>query len=280
MPLPFGRGPINSGHPYASARECLVQRGLCRSEFIPTLFWVGLKSDLHGRRKCRAGREHCPAGLHGTFPGDVHVQSVAGAAIMSANPHIRAFFDESTHTISYLVADQETKRAAIVDPVLDFDQATGSASLRSADAILRAAAEDGLTIEWILETHAHADHLSAAPYLRSRTRGKVGIGEHIREVQSIFRPVFNLDDATMDGSGFARLFTDGERFRIGNLEAEVLYTPGHTPACVSYRIGDDVFVGDTLFMPDYGTARTDFPGGSAEALYRSIQRLLALPPRT
>ena len=199
---------------------------------------------------------------------------------MSANPHIRAFFDESTHTISYLVADSQTKDAAIIDPVLDFDQATGSASLRSADAILRAAAEDGLTIEWILETHAHADHLSAAPYLRNRTRGKVGIGEHIREVQSIFRPVFNLDDATMDGSGFDRLFTDGERFRIGNLEAEVLYTPGHTPACVSYRIGDDVFVGDTLFMPDYGTARTDFPGGSAEALYRSIQRLLALPPRT
>ena len=199
---------------------------------------------------------------------------------MSANPHIRAFFDESTHTISYLVADSQTKDAAIIDPVLDFDQATGSASLRSADAILRAAAEDGLAIEWILETHAHADHLSAAPYLRSRTRGKVGIGEHIREVQSIFRPVFNLDDATMDGSGFDRLFTDGERFRIGNLEAEVLYTPGHTPACVSYRIGDDVFVGDTLFMPDYGTARTDFPGGSAEALYRSIQRLLALPPRT
>lgn len=199
---------------------------------------------------------------------------------MSANPHIRAFFDESTHTISYLVADQETKRAAIVDPVLDFDQATGRASVRSADAILRAAEEDGLTIEWILETHAHADHLSAAPYLRNRTRGKVGIGEHIREVQSIFRPVFNLDEATMDGSGFDRLFKDGERFRIGNMQAEVLYTPGHTPACVSYRVGDNVFVGDTLFMPDYGTARTDFPGGSAEALYRSIQRLLALPAHT
>lgn len=199
---------------------------------------------------------------------------------MSANPHIRAFFDESTNTISYLVADSVAKRAAIIDPVLDFDQATGKASVRSADAMLRAAEEGELTVEWILETHAHADHLSAAPYLRNRTGAKVGIGEHIREVQSIFRPVFNLDDACLDGSGFDHLFTDGERFRIGNLEAEVLYTPGHTPACVSYRVEDNVFVGDTLFMPDYGTARTDFPGGSAEALYRSIQRILALPAHT
>lgn len=199
---------------------------------------------------------------------------------MSASPHIRAFFDESTNTISYVVADLDAKRAAIIDPVLDFDQATGKASVRSADAMLRAAEEGGLTIDWILETHAHADHLSAAPYLRNRTGAKVGIGEHIREVQSIFRPVFNLDDACLDGSGFDRLFADGETFRIGNLEAEVLYTPGHTPACVSYRIGDNVFVGDTLFMPDYGTARTDFPGGSAETLYRSIQRILALPPHT
>ncbi len=199
---------------------------------------------------------------------------------MRANPHIRAFFDESTHTISYLVADLVSKRAAIIDPVLDFDPATGRASVRSADGLLRAAEESGFTVEWILETHAHADHLSAAPYLRNRTGAKVGIGEHIREVQSLFRPVFNLDDASLDGSGFDHLFTEGETFSIGTLEVEVLYTPGHTPACVSYRVGDNVFVGDTLFMPDYGTARTDFPGGSAQALYRSIQRILSLPADT
>lgn len=199
---------------------------------------------------------------------------------MSANPHIRAFFDESTHTISYLVADLVSKRAAIIDPVLDFDPATGRASVHSADGLRRAAEEGGFTVEWILETHAHADHLSAAPYLRNRMGAKVGIGEHIREVQSIFRPVFNLDDAGLDESGFDHLFTDGETFSIGTLEVEVLYTPGHTPACVSYRVGDNVFVGDTLFMPDYGTARTDFPGGSAQALYRSIQRILSLPADT
>lgn len=199
---------------------------------------------------------------------------------MSANPHIRAFFDESTHTISYLVADGVSKRAAIIDPVLDFDPITGRASVHSADRMLRAAEDGGFTVEWILETHAHADHLSAAPYLRNRTGAKVGIGEHIREVQSVFRPVFNLDETTLDGSGFDHLFTDGETFRIGTLEVEVLYTPGHTPACVSYRVGDNVFVGDTLFMPDYGTARTDFPGGSAQALYRSIQRILSLPAKT
>ncbi len=199
---------------------------------------------------------------------------------MSTNPQVRAFFDQSTNTISYLVADLEAKRAAIIDPVLDFDQATGRASVRSADAILRAVEESDLRVEWILETHAHADHLTAAPYLRARTGAKVGIGEHIRDVLTVFRPVFNLEDVSPDGSEFDHLFADGEQFRVGNLEVEVMYTPGHTPACVSYRIGDHVFVGDTLFMPDYGTARTDFPGGSAEALYRSIQRILALPEHT
>ena len=195
-------------------------------------------------------------------------------------PNIQSFFDERTNTVSYLVADPQTQLAAIIDPVLDFDQASGKASSRSADALLKAARDRGLTIEWILETHAHADHLTAAPYLRDRTGAKVGIGEHIREVQTIFRPVFNLDDVSGEGSEFDHLFKDGERFHIGALEVEVIYTPGHTPACVSYRIGDHVFVGDTLFMPDYGTARADFPGGSAQRLYASIQRLLALPPHT
>jgi glyoxylase-like metal-dependent hydrolase (beta-lactamase superfamily II) len=195
-------------------------------------------------------------------------------------PDIQAFFDEATNTVSYLVADPATRRAAVIDPVLDYDHRSGKASVRSADAILLVAAERGLHIDWILETHAHADHLSAAPYLRHKTGGRVGIGEHIREVQRIFRPVFNLDDVSGDGSEFDRLLRDGETFRTGELEVRVIHTPGHTPACVSYRIGDSVFVGDTLFMPDYGTARADFPGGSAQSLYRSIKRLLELPPAT
>jgi glyoxylase-like metal-dependent hydrolase (beta-lactamase superfamily II) len=199
---------------------------------------------------------------------------------MSDNPTIRAFFDEPTNTISYLVADPATKRAAIVDPVLDYDHASGKASTKSADAILAAAEADGLTIDWVLETHAHADHLSGAPYIKLRTGAKVGIGEHIRDVQKIFRPVFNATDVKGDGREFDRLFVDGERFRIGNLDVEVLHVPGHTPADIAYKIGDAVFVGDTLFMPDYGTARADFPGGDARKLYRSIKRLLALPPST
>jgi glyoxylase-like metal-dependent hydrolase (beta-lactamase superfamily II) len=195
-------------------------------------------------------------------------------------PDVQAFFDEATHTVTYLVADPATHRAAVIDPVLDYDHASGKAAARSANAILEAALLRGLHIDWILETHAHADHLSAAPYLRARTGAKVGIGEHIREVQTIFRPVFNLEDLSGDGSEFDRLFHDGETFQIGELEVGVMHTPGHTPACVSYRIGDAVFVGDTLFMPDYGTARADFPGGSSRTLYRSIRRLLELPPET
>jgi glyoxylase-like metal-dependent hydrolase (beta-lactamase superfamily II) len=197
-----------------------------------------------------------------------------------SQPEIRAFFDEPTNTVSYLMADPATKKAAIVDPVLDFDHRTGKASTRSADEILRAAESAGYTIEWVLETHAHADHLSGAPYIKLKTGAKVGIGEHIREVQKIFRPVFNATDLKGDGSEFDHLFKDGERFRIGNLNGEVIYTPGHTPACVSYKVEDAVFVGDTLFMPDYGTARADFPGGNARDLYHSIKRLLALPPET
>lgn len=196
------------------------------------------------------------------------------------NAVIQAFFDEPTNTISYLVSDPETWSAAIIDPVMDYDHRSGKVGTAAADRMLAEVLAEGLDVQWILETHAHADHLSAAPYLQQKTGAKVGIGEHISEVQRIFRTVFNLKHISGDGSEFDRLFTDGERFKLGNLEIEVIHTPGHTPACVSYRIGDAVFVGDTLFMPDYGTARADFPGGSAAQLYRSIQRLLALPPET
>jgi glyoxylase-like metal-dependent hydrolase (beta-lactamase superfamily II) len=199
---------------------------------------------------------------------------------MTAGPTIKAFFDEPTNTISYLVADPATKRAAIVDPVLDYDHASGKASTKSADVILDEAEALGLTIDWVLETHAHADHLSGAPYIKLKTGAKVGIGEHIREVQKIFRPVFNATDVIGDGSEFDHLFKDGERFELGNIEAAVLHVPGHTPADIAYRIGDAVFVGDTLFMPDFGSARADFPGGDARTLFRSIKRLLSLPPET
>src|SRR5688500_9043401 len=193
---------------------------------------------------------------------------------------IKAFFDEPTNTVSYLLWDRGTKRGAVIDPVLDFDHRSGKASTKSADAVLDAAAEEGVGLDWVLETHAHADHLSAAPYLKLKTGARVAIGERIKTVQKIFRPVFNMTDVSGDGTEFDHLFRDGEHFAIGGLDAEVLYTPGHTPADISYKIGDAVFVGDTLFMPDYGTARADFPGGDARRLYRSIHKLLALPPET
>ena len=195
-------------------------------------------------------------------------------------PVIRAFFDEPTHTVSYLVADPATSIAAVIDPVLDYDEKSGEVDTRSVQAILAAAQAAGWRIDWTLETHAHADHLSGSPYVKAKTGAKIGIGEHIKDVQRIFRPVFDATDLKTDGSDFDRLFADGECFAIGEIAAEVLYTPGHTPACVSYRIDDAVFVGDTLFMPDYGTARADFPGGDAHQLYRSIRKLLSLPPRT
>ncbi len=198
----------------------------------------------------------------------------------ASRPEVRAFFDEASNTISYLVWDADTLHGAVIDPVLDYEQSTGKAAVASADEILKVAAENDLTIDWVLETHAHADHLSAAPYIKLKTGAKVGIGEHIRKVQRIFRPVFNALDVSGDGSEFDRLFRDGETFKIGDLKVSVLYTPGHTPACVSYRIGDAVFIGDTLFMPDYGTARADFPGGDARELYRSIKKLLELPAET
>ena len=202
---------------------------------------------------------------------------------MSATAHqasIRPFFDEATNTVSYLVFDPATRQGAVVDPVLDWDHRSGEADTRSADALIEAAKREGITIALILETHAHADHLTAAPYIKQRCGGKIGIGEHIKDVQRIFRPVFAADDVKPEGGDFDLLFRDGDRIALGNLEIEVIHTPGHTPACVCYRIGDDVFVGDTLFMHDYGTARADFPGGDARALFRSIKRLLALPPAT
>jgi len=199
---------------------------------------------------------------------------------MPGTPLIQAFFDEPTNTVSYLVSDPETKRAGVVDAVLDYDHASGKAGTTSADVILEAAEKDGLTIDWVLETHAHADHLSGAPYMKLRTGAKVGIGEHIRDVQKIFRPVFNATDLSGDGSEFDHVFTDGEHFKLGSLDVEVMHVPGHTPADIAYKIGDAMFVGDTLFMPDFGTARADFPGGDARTLYRSIRRLLTLPDET
>ncbi len=195
-------------------------------------------------------------------------------------PTVRAFFDEPTNTVSYIVADPATKQAAVIDPVLDYDPGSGSVDIRSVEAMLRAAADEGYTIVWTLETHAHADHLSGSPYVKAKTGAKIGIGEHIKDVQRIFRPIFDATDLKADGSDFDHLFTDGEHFRIGELDAEVLYTPGHTPADIAYKIGDVAFVGDTLFMPDFGTARADFPGGDAHQLYRSIRKLLALPGET
>jgi glyoxylase-like metal-dependent hydrolase (beta-lactamase superfamily II) len=195
-------------------------------------------------------------------------------------PIIHAFFDEPTNTVSYLVADPETKQAAVVDPVLDYDHKSGKANVTSADAILAKAREEGFSVVLVLETHVHADHLSGAPYIKLKTGAKVAIGERIKEVQKIFRPVFNALDVSGEGSEFDTLFKDGDSFSIGNLKGEVIATPGHTPACVSYRIGDAVFVGDTIFMPDYGTARADFPGGDARTLYRSIRRLMAMPRET
>lgn len=195
-------------------------------------------------------------------------------------PIIRAFFDEPTSTVSYIVADPATSKAAVIDPVLDYDPNSGEVDTRSVKAVLRAAAEEGYAIVWTLETHAHADHLSGSPYIKAKTGAKIGIGEHIKDVQRLFRPVFDATDLQTDGSDFDHLFGDGERFKIGELDAEVVYTPGHTQADITYRIADAAFVGDTLFMPDYGTARADFPGGDARQLYRSIQKVLALPPDT
>jgi glyoxylase-like metal-dependent hydrolase (beta-lactamase superfamily II) len=199
---------------------------------------------------------------------------------MSHPPVIDAFFDDATFTITYLVSDPAARRAAIVDPVLDYDHRSGKASTVSADKVLARAMERGVQVDWVLETHAHADHLTAAPHIKAKTGAKVAIGEHIKEVQRIFAKVFNASDVSGEGREFDRLVKDGERLPLGSLEIQVIHLPGHTPADVAYRMGDAVFVGDTIFMPDYGTARADFPGGDAAQLYRSIRRLLSLPSGT
>jgi glyoxylase-like metal-dependent hydrolase (beta-lactamase superfamily II) len=196
------------------------------------------------------------------------------------NPIVQSFFHDPTFTVSHLVIDPETREAAVIDPVLDFDHKSGRTGTAFADKILAAAARDGARIAWVLETHAHADHLTAAPYLSEKTGAKIGIGAAITKVQKVFKTIFNVVDMPTDGSQFDHLFGEGERFPIGRLSVEVMATPGHTPACVSYKVGNAVFVGDTLFMPDYGTARADFPGGDARMLYRSIRRVLALPAET
>ena len=198
---------------------------------------------------------------------------------------IEGFFDPATSTVSYLVLDRETRQCAIVDSVLDYDPKSGRTSTASADRLIARVAAMGATVQWILETHVHADHLSAAPYLKQKLGGKVGIGAHITAVQQVFGELFNAGkDFARDGSQFDYLFKDGEAFRIGSLDARALHTPGHTPACMSYVVtggGDSAaFIGDTLFMPDYGTARCDFPGGDAQTLYRSINKVLSLPPET
>lgn len=199
---------------------------------------------------------------------------------MTEQATIQAFFDEPTNTVSYLVGDPASRRAVVIDPVLDYDHRSGNVDTHSLEAILATAEKGGYRIDWALETHAHADHLSGSPFIKAKTGAKIGIGERIKEVQRLFRPVFNATDLKTDGSDFDRLFADGEHLTLGAIEIEVIATPGHTPACVSYKIGDAVFVGDTLFMPDYGTARADFPGGDAAQLYRSIRRLLSLPSDT
>ncbi|MDX2221642.1 MAG: MBL fold metallo-hydrolase [Rhodospirillaceae bacterium] len=194
---------------------------------------------------------------------------------------IDAFFDEPTNTVSYVVADPATRRCAIIDPVLDFDAASGRTSRAGADRIVAYVRTRGLAVDWILETHAHADHLSSSAYLKTALGGQVAIGAHIVDVQKIFATVFNLKaEFATDGRQFDRLFVEGDTFKIGSVDAKVMHTPGHTPACVTYLIADAAFVGDTLFMPDYGTARADFPGGDAATLFRSIRRVLALPAGT
>lgn len=197
-----------------------------------------------------------------------------------STPDVEAFFDEATFTVSYVVSDPETNRAVIIDPVLDYEPTSGRTNTSSADDMIAYVKESGLGVDWILETHVHADHLTGAPYIKARIGGQTGIGAAVSAVQETFKGIFNIKDLASDGSQFDHLFVDGESFKVGNIDAQVLATPGHTPACVTYVIGDSAYVGDTLFMPDFGTARTDFPGGSAAQLYASIQKILSLPDDT
>ena len=196
-------------------------------------------------------------------------------------PAVHAFFDEATNTITYVVREPEGRACAVVDSVLDFDYASGRTDTRSADAVIAFIRAEELKLDWVLETHVHADHLSAAPYIQERLGGKIGIGDRITVVQETFGKIFNEGTRFQrDGSQFDRLFQEGDSFMIGQMRGDVLHTPGHTPACLTYVIGDAAFVGDTLFMPDFGTARCDFPGGSAEVMFASVQKILALPDET
>jgi glyoxylase-like metal-dependent hydrolase (beta-lactamase superfamily II) len=198
---------------------------------------------------------------------------------LSVKPEVTAFFDEPTNTVSYVVKDPNSKACAIIDSVMDIDYAAGRIAYESADEIVRFVQEQGLKVEWLIETHAHADHLSAAPYIQGKLGGKLGIGENIKVVQEVFGKIFNEGtEFQRDGSQFDRLFKDGDTYKIGGMTAVAMLTPGHTPACMTHVIGNAAFVGDTLFMPDGGTARADFPGGDARVLYRSIKRVLELPP--
>lgn len=200
---------------------------------------------------------------------------------LSVKPDVTPFFDPKTNTISYVVKDPASNACAVIDSVMDIDYAAGRISYQSADAIIKHIRDNNLKVEWLIETHAHADHLSAAPYIQSKVGGKLGIGENIKVVQEVFGKIFNEGtEFQRDGSQFDRLFKDADTYTIGNLKAFAMLTPGHTPACMTHVVGDTAFVGDTLFMPDGGTARADFPGGDARQLYRSIKRVLALPDRT
>jgi len=197
-----------------------------------------------------------------------------------ANPEVTAFLDEVTNTLTYVVADPETGRCAVIDPVLDYDLTAGRTSTVSVDAVIEFIEANKLSLDIVLETHIHADHLSAAPVLKKRLQARIAIGDHITAIQEVFTGIFNLDDVATDGSQFDLLLADGDEFPVGNMRVKVMHTPGHTPACVTFVIGDAVFVGDTLFMPDFGTARCDFPGGDAAALYDSIQKIFKLPNET
>jgi glyoxylase-like metal-dependent hydrolase (beta-lactamase superfamily II) len=206
--------------------------------------------------------------------------SIPRAVDMTVKPEVKGFFDEATNTVSYVVKDPRSHACAIVDSVMDIDYAAGRISYESADKIVNYVRQNGLKVEWLIETHAHADHLSAAPYIQGKLGGKLGIGENIKIVQEVFGKVFNEGtEFQRDGSQFDRLFKEGDTYTIGSMTAFAMLTPGHTPACMTHVIGDAAFVGDTLFMPDGGTARADFPGGDARVLYRSIKRVLELPDK-
>src|SRR6516164_3090639 len=207
-------------------------------------------------------------------------QEAAMQQTVVIKPDVKGFYDSRTGSIQYVVSDPNTGRSAIIDPVLDFDEKSGATATHSADMILDFVHENGLTVEWILDTHPHADHLSAARYLSENTGAPTGIGEHVVRVQALWKRIYNWPALPTDGSQWSRLFKDGERFRIGRLEAEVIFSPGHTPASITYVIGDAAFIHDTIFMPDSGTARADFPGGKASVLWKSIQRILRLPDQT